>query len=186
MTALPTGGIIFAFTGFEQATQIGGESRNPKRDIPLAVIGSILIAVVVYILVQFAFIAALDPATILHYHTWANLATDGPLSASPYYTLTSVAGLAWLAWILRVDAVVSPGACGLVYITATSRLSYGMSRDGYFPEAFEKVSPKRRSRCSLLWLRLSSGSCSCCPSRAGESSSASSPRRPCSCTSVRH
>jgi amino acid transporter len=144
MTALPTGGIIFAFTGFEQATQIGGESRNPKRDIPLAVIGSILIAVVVYILVQFAFIAALDPATILHYHTWANLATDGPLSASPYYTLTSVAGLAWLAWILRVDAVVSPGACGLVYITATSRLSYGMSRDGYFPEAFEKVSPKTK------------------------------------------
>jgi amino acid transporter len=144
MTVIPTGGIVFAFTGFEQATQIGGESRNPQRDLPRAVIGSVLIAVIIYILVQFAFIGSLNPATILHFHTWANLAKDNPLAASPYYTLASVAGLAWLAWMLRLTAVVSPGSCGLIYITTTSRISYGMSMDGYLPKAFERTSERTK------------------------------------------
>jgi amino acid transporter len=140
MSAISAGGIVFAFTGFEQATQIGGESRNPKRDIPFAVVGSILIAGVIYILVQFAFIGALDPAKILQYQTWANIANDGDLAASPLATVATVAGITWLAWTFRAMAVISPGACGLIYLTATSRLSYGMSRDGYIPEAFEKTS----------------------------------------------
>ena len=132
MTVIPEGGIVFVFTGFEQATQIGGESRNPQRDLPWAVIGSVLIAVIIYILVQLASTGALNPATIAHFHAWANLlAKDGPLESSPYYTLASVAGLAWLAWVLRFSAVVSPGSCGLIYITTTSRISYGMSLDGY-------------------------------------------------------
>jgi amino acid transporter len=142
MLSLPLGGIIFAFTGFEQATQIGGESRNPKRDIPFAVIGSVVIAAILYILVQFAFIGSLNPAMILHYHTWANLAHNGPLSASPFYTVAVIAGVGWLAWTLKADSVLSPGACGLVYVTATARLSYGMGRDGYLPAAFEKTSKK--------------------------------------------
>lgn len=140
MSAIAVGGIVFAFTGFEQATQIGGESRNPKRDIPFAVIGSIVIAGAIYILVQFAFIGALDPSKILQYKTWANLASYGDLSASPLATIATVAGMTWLAWTFRAMAVVSPGACGLIYLTSTSRLSYGMSRDGYIPSAFEQVS----------------------------------------------
>lgn len=140
MSAISAGGIVFAFTGFEQATQIGGESRNPQRDIPFAVIASIVIAGVIYILVQFAFIGALDPAKILQYQTWASLSNDGDLAASPLATVATVAGLTLLAWTFRAMAVVSPGACGLIYLTATSRLSYGMSRDGYIPEAFEQTS----------------------------------------------
>jgi amino acid transporter len=150
MLSLPFGGIIFAFTGFEQATQIGGESRNPRRDIPFAVIGSVLIAAVIYILLQFAFIGSLNPATILHAGTWANLANNGALSASPLYTVAVVAGLGWLAWTLKAASVISPGACGLVYVTTTARLSYGMSRDGYVPSAFEKTSKKER----IPWFSL--------------------------------
>jgi amino acid transporter len=144
MSAIAVGGIVFAFTGFEQATQIGGESRNPKRDIPFAVIGSIVIAGIIYILVQIAFIAALDPAKVLQYQTWANLGNYGDLSASPLATVAVLAGLTWLAWTFRAMAVISPGACGLIYLTATSRLSYGMSRDGYIPSAFEQTSKKTK------------------------------------------
>ena len=150
MLSLPAGGIIFAFTGFEQATQIGGESRNPRRDIPFAVIGSIVIAGVIYILLQLAFIGAFNPATITHYQTWANLANDGKLSAEPMWTVASVAGLAWLASTLKAAAVISPGACGLVYITASSRLSYGMSKDGYVPTALEKTSKRQIPVFSVL------------------------------------
>jgi amino acid transporter len=105
---------------------------------------SILIGAAIYTLLQFAFIAALNPATIAHFHTWANLAKDNALDAGPFYTVAKVAGLAWLAWILRVDAVVSPGGTGLIYLTSATRLSYGLSKNGYVPEVFEKTSERTK------------------------------------------
>jgi amino acid transporter len=144
MEAIPHAGIVFALLGFEQAIQLGGESRNPQRDLPRAVIGSILIGVVIYILVQFAFVGALSPATILHAHTWGGLMKTALLAESPYYTVAKVAGLAWLAWILRFDAVISPSGTGLVYITSASRVSYGLSKNGYIPNAFEKTTQKTK------------------------------------------
>ena len=144
MLAVADGGIVFALLGFEQAVQLGGESSHPQRDLPRAVIGSVLLGALIYIVVQFSFVGALNPATIAHYHSWSDLANDAALSASPYYTVAKVAGLAWLAWILRVDAVISPGGTGLIYLTATSRLSYGLSKNGYIPSVFEKAASRTR------------------------------------------
>src|SRR5690242_1295116 len=59
LSAVSSSGIIFALLGFEQADQLAGESANPKRDIPRAVIGSIVIGAIIYILLQVAFLAAL-------------------------------------------------------------------------------------------------------------------------------
>ncbi|HWG72853.1 MAG TPA: APC family permease [Acidimicrobiales bacterium] len=150
LIAVPNGGIVFALLGFEQAVQLGGESRNPEKDLPRAVIGSILIGAVVYILVQVAFIGALDPKLLAQAHTWTNLAVPGKnplltaLNAAPFYAVAKVAGLAWLAWILRVDAVISPGGTGLIYVTSGSRLSFGLSKNGYIPELFEQKSPRTK------------------------------------------
>ena len=144
LEAIAAGGSVFALLGFEQAVQLGGESRNPQRDLPRSVIGSILIGAAIYILAQFAFIGALNPATIAHYHTWTNLATDAGLAQAPFYTVAKVAGIAWLAWILRIDAVISPAGTGLIYLTSASRIGFGLSRNGYVPEAFEKSSPKTK------------------------------------------
>ncbi len=144
MEAIPKGGIVFALLGFEQAVQLGGESRNPQRDLPRAVIWSILIGVVIYVLVQFAFVGALSPSTIAHAHTWGGLTKTALLSGSPYYTVAKVAGLIWLAWILRLDAVISPSGTGMIYLTSASRISFGLSRNGYIPTAFEKTTEKNR------------------------------------------
>jgi amino acid transporter len=145
MSAIPAGGIVFSLLGFEQAVQLGGESRNPKRDIPRAVIGATLIGALIYILVQFAFIGALAPATLAHSSTWATLgANNSALSASPYATLATIAGLGWLAVILRIDAVISPGGTGLIYNTTTSRLSFGLSKNGYIPKIFESTSQQNK------------------------------------------
>ena len=153
LTALPGAGIVFALLGFEQAVQLGGESANPQRDLPRAVIGSILIGAVVYILLQVVFIGALNPSTIAHFHTWAKLANDGPLGQGPFYTVISVAGLAWLAWIIRIDAVVSSGGTGLIYLTSASRLSFGLSRNGYLPKALE--STNRRTKIPVVGVVVS-------------------------------
>jgi amino acid transporter len=151
--ALPGAGIVFALLGFEQAIQLGGEGANAKRDIPRAVIGSIVIGAILYILLQLVFIAGLNPATIAHYHTWAHLGDDTVLGAGPFYTLLKVAGLAWLAWIIRIDAVVSPGGTGLIYLTSASRLSFGMSRNGLLPVQLEKV--QRRTRIPVIGVVVS-------------------------------
>ncbi|MFY9781954.1 MAG: APC family permease [Acidimicrobiales bacterium] len=144
LDAIPDAGIVFSLLGFEQAVQLGGEARNPKKDLPRAVIFSILIGAAVYILAQFAFIAALSPATLAHYHTWTNLGADTGLSAAPFYTVAKIAGLSWLAYILSIDAVVSPAGTGLIYLTSASRIGYGLSKNGYIPTAFEKTTPRTR------------------------------------------
>jgi amino acid transporter len=108
------------------------------------VIGSILIGAAIYILLQFAFIASLNPATIVHFHTWVKLASDQGLSEGPFYTVAKVAGLAWLAGILRVNAVASPAGTGLIYLTSSTRLSFGLSKNGYIPEVFEKTSERTK------------------------------------------
>jgi amino acid transporter len=151
LIAIPTGGIVFSLLGFEQAVQLGGEAKDPKKDLPRAVILSILIGAAVYILVQVAFIGALNPALLSHGGTWTHLIPTGhasptlkALDAAPFYSVAKVAGLAWLAFILRLDAFISPSGTGLIYLTSASRISFGLSRNGYIPRAFERNSERTR------------------------------------------
>ncbi|HEY0472193.1 MAG TPA: APC family permease [Kribbella sp.] len=135
LSAVSTSGIIFALLGFEQADQLAGESTNPKRDIPRAVIGSIVIGAIIYILLQVVFIAALPAGQIQG--TWATAAFS--TLTGPFAQVATLLSLGWLATILYLDAVISPGGTGLIYITGSSRVSYGLSRNGYVPSAFEKT-----------------------------------------------
>ncbi|MGD0880859.1 MAG: APC family permease [Acidimicrobiales bacterium] len=136
LSAITAGGIAFALMGFEGALEVGGESTNPRRDLPRAVFGAFLGCTAIYIAVQVAFIAALPPSLLSHYTSWTELATDPQLSRAPFFVLASLIGLVWLAWIMRVDAVISPSGTGLLYLTGASRLSFGLSRDGYVPRLF--------------------------------------------------
>ncbi|MCQ4040653.1 APC family permease [Streptantibioticus rubrisoli] len=147
LSAVSTSGVIFALLGFEQADQLAGESRHPARDIPRAVIGSILIGALVYVALQVVFIAALPHSAFVH--GWANLTFSG--KAGPFAGLASSIGLGWLAALLYIDAVVSPTGTGLIYVTATSRVSYGLSRNGYVPELFERTSRRGVPWFSLLF-----------------------------------
>jgi amino acid transporter len=151
LIAIPGGGIVFSLLGFEQAVQLGGEARNPKKDLPRAVILSILIGSTIYILVQVAFIGALDPSLLAHGRTWTELVpTSGAspalqaLDAAPFYTVAKVAGLGWLAVVLRLDAFISPTGTGLIYLTSASRISFGLSKNGYIPQAFERNSERTK------------------------------------------
>jgi amino acid transporter len=130
-TAIATGGIVFSYLGFRQGIELAGESRNPKRNIPIAVIGSVLITAVLYILLQIAFIGAVRPHDLASSHGWAqlNFTNDfGPLAA-----IATLVGLGWLATLLYVDAVISPADTGLIYTTVTARVSYAMGRNGNAP-----------------------------------------------------
>ncbi len=147
LLTLPAG-IIFSLLGFEQAVQLGGESANPGRDLPRAVILSIIIGAIIYILVQLSFLGAMNPSVLHANGGWLGLGTStspvaGELSKGPFFTLVSIAGISWLATVLRIDAVISPGGTGLMYETASARLTYGMSRNGFVPTPFETVNRSR-------------------------------------------
>jgi amino acid transporter len=132
-------GVIFALEGFEQAIQIGGESQNPQRNVPRAVLIAFLIGTAFYLLLAVAFVGSLHPSNLLH--GWAN-PLPGVAKLGPYITLTTQAGLGWLATLLVIDAVVSPGGTGLVYMGTSSRLAYGLGRNGYFPRIISRISSR--------------------------------------------
>ncbi len=130
-TATATSGIVFSFLGFRQGIELAGETDNPKRNVPLAVVGSVLITGVIYVALQFAFIGSLDPRILADSGSWAELSFKndfGPLAA-----LASILGLGWLAVLLYADAIISPGDTGLIYTTVTSRISYAMAKNGNAP-----------------------------------------------------
>jgi amino acid transporter len=145
LSAVSTSGIVFALLGFEQADQLAGESRNPARDIPRAVIGALVLGAAIYVLLQVVFIAALPRSAFAH--GWANLIFTG--KAGPFAGLATTIGLGWLATLIYIDAVISPGGTGLIYTTASSRVSYGLSRNGYVPGIFE-----RTDRRAVPWFGL--------------------------------
>jgi amino acid transporter len=131
--ALPAG-VVFALQGFEQAAQLGSEARDPQRNIPRAVIGSVIVGAVLYFLLQFSFIGALNHG---------NLAQGlGNVNFGPYVALTAGLGLGWLAVILSIDAFVSPADAGLVYLGASARLSYALGHAGYVPRGISRISSR--------------------------------------------
>jgi amino acid transporter len=135
-SSMATAGIVFAYLGFEQADQLAGEIKDPQKNLPRAVIGAILIAVVIYCLLQVVFIGAIPTHFISGPKGWGGLATTNPIVIGPFAGLAGFAGFAWLANILRADAFISPFGTGMMYQTSTSRISYGLARNRYYPQIF--------------------------------------------------
>jgi amino acid transporter len=146
--ALPLG-VIFALEGFEQAAQLAGEARNPKRDIPLAIVGSMFMGAALYLLLEVCFIGALNPHNVAHGWT-SPFGTTGAFG--PYYTLATSVGLGWFGTILIIDALISPGGTGLVYLATTSRLSYSLARVRFLPPVFSSI-----DRRGVPWFSIAFG-----------------------------
>jgi amino acid transporter len=141
--AIPAAGIIFSYLGFRQAVEFGGEAKNPQRDIPRATILSIIAAITLYSLLQFAFVGAIKwPAGV----NWSNL-TSSALGTSPFFTELKYSGIALFAAfanLLLIDAWISPSGTGWIYLGTSSRVLYGMGADGYLPSALLKIHSKTK------------------------------------------
>jgi amino acid transporter len=133
--ATAAGAVIFALLGFEQAIQFGGESANPQRDLPRAVIYAMILGAIIYILLQVSFIAAIPHSSLPS--AWAKLSFTA--DAGPFAGIATLVGLGWLATILYIDAIISPGGTGLIYTSSTARVSYGLSKNGYVASIFEST-----------------------------------------------
>ena len=155
MAAVATSGIVFSFLGFRQGLDYGGESRTPQRSIPIATIGSVLIGILIYVLLQVAFIGAIDFKSLgLLSGQWSSLAplANGSylnaqitaLNSAPFASIASSVGLVMLTYVLFADAYVSPSGTLNVYLGTSMRTLYGTAALGYLPGSLMKVDEKRR------------------------------------------
>jgi amino acid transporter len=135
-----TGGVVFALQGFEQAVQLAGEARNPKRDLSKAILGAMAIGAVLYTLLQVVMIGGLDPDHIAK--DWTRPLGTDPSDYGAWYTLALAVGAGWLAKVLIIDAVISPAGTGVVYVATTARLSYALGEEREMPTSLARTNRK--------------------------------------------
>jgi amino acid transporter len=122
---------MFSFVGFESATTLGGEARDPLRTIPRAVIQSVLFAGVFFILCSYS--------VVLGFRGQASNLSD---STSPLHLLATRAGVEPLGIAIDFGVAVSMFACVLACTTAAARVLMRMAHGSLFPSVFERTNRK--------------------------------------------
>ena len=144
-TAVATAGIVFSFLGFQQAIALAGETRNPSRYIPVALIGSVLVGMLIYVGLQVSFITALDPRDISG--GWQHLHFTGMFG--PLAAIAIGVGAFWWAVVLYADAFLSPLGTAFIYVTASPRIIMAAGEMGGAPEHVVRL-----NRHGVPWVGL--------------------------------
>jgi len=148
LSAVATAGIVFSFNGFQSPVNLAGEAHNPGRSIPFAVLGSIVLATIVYLILQVAYIGAVPPEML------AKAGWHGIDFRSPFAELAIIVNLHWLAMLLYIDAFISPSGTGITYTATTARMIYGMERNGTLPKFLGRLNPIYGVPRAAMWLNL--------------------------------
>jgi amino acid transporter len=138
VAAISSGGIAFAFTGFKIAAEMAGDTENPRKSIPIAVIGSIVICLAIFILLQFAFLNSISHENLLN--GWKNLSLSADFG--PFASIATQENITFLIPIIFAGAIIGPLAAGLMYFGSAARSIYGMSLNKQLPGIFKMLSPK--------------------------------------------
>lgn len=143
--AIISAGLIYSYNGFQLSAAFASEIENPKRNVPLSMIISVIIIMCLYMLLQLAFMGAV-PHSMLS-GGWASLNFHSPLM-----NLALLLGMNFLALLLIADSVVSPSGTGYSYLGGSSRMFYAMAIEGQMPKwTISKLHPKYNiCRRSLL------------------------------------
>jgi APA family basic amino acid/polyamine antiporter len=120
--------IFFAYIGFEAVSTAGAESRNPAKDMPIGILGSLLICTILYILTS-AVLVGIVPYTDLN-------------DPAPIAKAVNQIGLPWFAVLVKIGAIAGLSSVMLVLLYGQTRIFYTMARDGLIPPVFAKVHPK--------------------------------------------
>ena len=126
--------VFFAYIGFDAVSTCAEETRNPKRDLPIGIIGSLIICTVIYVIVAAVF-TGLVPYSLLK----TSLAHQ---KAEPLTLAMQHINLGWAAGIIALGSIVAHTAVLLVLQLGQARIFFSMSRDGLLPAVFSRVHPK--------------------------------------------
>src|SRR3989441_3385723 len=120
--------VFFAYIGFDAVSTAAQEAKNPQRDMPIGIIGSLLICTVLYILVS-GIATGVVP--------YRELNVPDPIAVA-----ADRAGLGWMSTLIKLGAIAGLSSVILVMLLGQSRVFYSMSRDGLLPPFVNKVHPK--------------------------------------------
>lgn len=134
------GVVFFTFVGLDAVSTAGAEAKNPRRNMPLAIILSLVIVIAFYVAVTTVAIAA-QP-------TEAFEGQEAGLAA----IMTDVTGSSIFSTVLATGAVISIISVTLVVIYGQTRILYSMSNDGLIPPVFQKVNPKNNTPVINTWI----------------------------------
>jgi APA family basic amino acid/polyamine antiporter len=123
--------IFFAYIGFEAVSTAGAEAKNPARDMPIGILGSLIICTILYILTC-AVLVGIVPYTELN-------------DPAPIAKAVNAIGLPWFAFLVKVGAFAGLSSVMLVLLYGQTRIFYTMARDGLLPSVFAKINPKTQT-----------------------------------------
>ncbi|TDD19477.1 amino acid permease [Nonomuraea diastatica] len=126
--------VFFSYIGFDAASTAGEEAKNPRRDLPLAIVFSLAIVTIVYVLVALAAVGAMP---------WTEFDPDST-EASLAYIADLAMGATWPGLIVSFGAVIAIASVVLTVMYGQTRILFAMSRDGLIPRIFQKVNPRRQ------------------------------------------
>lgn len=148
LTALPTTGIIFAYTGLRKAIDMAGEAKTPKKDLWKAVLGVVVTTIIFYTLLQVAFIfsfqwnnAASGTLGVMP-GNWAALNSSLPMATMPLFYATIGAGATVVAILMAFVAIIGLFADANQHYTSATRVMFGASKEGYFSDKLAILHPK--------------------------------------------
>ncbi len=124
-----TGVIFFAYIGFDAVSVAAQEAKNPQRDVPIGILGSLVLCTALYMLMSYV-LTGIAPYTSLN--------VAHPVSAA----LEALPSTAWLAPYVNIGAIVGLSSVVLVLLLGQTRIFYAMSRDGLISPAFGEIHPK--------------------------------------------
>jgi basic amino acid/polyamine antiporter, APA family len=122
--------ILFAYIGFDAVSTGSEEAQKPQRDLPLAIIGSLVICTFFYVLTAIGAIGIATPDQMKD--------SEAPLATA----LDEGAGISWAAWVLALGALVAITSVVLVIMYGQTRIFFAMCRDGLLPTRMAKVHPR--------------------------------------------
>ena len=145
ITAIISAGLIYSYNGFQISVSYASEIKNPRRNVPLSIILSVIVVMAVYMLLQLSFMGAVPKGQL--YSGWSTLNFHSPL-----INVAMLLGLNFIVILLIVDSTISPSGTGFAYLGASSRMFYSMAKVGQMPKvAIDKLHPKYNlCRRSLL------------------------------------
>ncbi|MDG3010234.1 APC family permease [Rhodococcus sp. D2-41] len=135
--AIASGGLIYAYTGFRNIVELSGEARNARRDIPRAIIFTIVFSILLYLGLQLGYLGALPGTELAKAAGWHGVNLN-----SPFADIATMLGFTWLSWLLIADSSISPSGSGIVYTAANARNVFGLAKNGFFPSLVMRVSER--------------------------------------------
>jgi basic amino acid/polyamine antiporter, APA family len=128
--------VFFAFIGFDAVSTAAQEAKNPKRDMPIGILGSLLVCTVLYILFSYVLTGIAN---------WEEFKTAGKEASVAYAIQTYMQGYGWLATLISVAILAGFSSVILVMLMGQSRVFYSMSNDGLVPKVFSELHPTFRT-----------------------------------------